>query len=183
MARYVVPVLATDADGRFGIGGFATTRFTSVLFIAPFHAVRVTTFAPLIFAPNLTGHRLPFWNCPHRTHCSDGRCIPKLSFKTCSCRRPLRLRSHRVWGFRIFALCSNPTWHQNLPAGRAASGVRQPLYIPPVAELGLRLRQRKSLTLEVACVSSSKAGGPDGFERQNSHRCNVSALRYRHRDP
>jgi hypothetical protein len=40
VARYVVPVLTTEADGRFGIRGFATTGLTSALFIAFLSALR-----------------------------------------------------------------------------------------------------------------------------------------------
>jgi hypothetical protein len=43
----------------------------------------------------------------------------------------------------------------------------EPLYIPPVAQLELRLRQRESLTLEVACVSSRNwAGGQMDLREQ-----------------
>jgi hypothetical protein len=80
-----------------------------------FQAVRMTAFALRPFALDSPVIRLAFRNYPHRAHRSGGCRIPKIIFKRCFCSRLLRVQSHRASGFRIFPLCSIPSWHQSLP--------------------------------------------------------------------
>ncbi|MEA2544621.1 MAG: hypothetical protein QOH35_5987 [Acidobacteriaceae bacterium] len=49
------------------------------------------------------------------------------------------------------SVCSFAGW-EGLTRAEGTAGGLQPLYLPPVAHLGLRFRQRESLTLEVAYV-------------------------------